>query len=65
MADIQTCPQCGGKLRIIACIEDPPLIAKILGHVGSREATVDAEARAPPATEAEVAHVFKGTLVQG
>ena len=36
-----------------------------VGQVGSREATVDAEARAPPATEAEVAHVIKGTLVQG
>ena len=31
--DIETCPDCGGTLRVIACIEDPPLIAKILGHV--------------------------------
>jgi hypothetical protein len=28
--DIETCPDCGGTLRVIACIEDPPLIAKIL-----------------------------------
>ena len=34
--DIETCPECGGKLRVIACIEDPPLIAKILGHVRRR-----------------------------
>ncbi|NNL05977.1 MAG: IS91 family transposase, partial [Xanthomonadales bacterium] len=29
--DIETCPECGGRLKVIACIEDPPLIAKILG----------------------------------
>jgi hypothetical protein len=28
--DVEACPDCGGSLRIIACIEDPPLIAKIL-----------------------------------
>jgi hypothetical protein len=28
--DIETCSDCGGTLRVIACIEDPPLIAKIL-----------------------------------
>jgi hypothetical protein len=31
--DIETCPHCGGKLRGIACIEDAPMIAKILDHV--------------------------------
>lgn len=46
--DIQTCPECGGKLRVIACIEDPPLIAKILGHVRRREALFDRTPRAPP-----------------
>jgi hypothetical protein len=47
--DIETCPDCGGTLRVIACIEDPPLIAKILGHVRSREAGAAAQARAAPA----------------
>ncbi len=47
--DVETCPDCGGTLRVIACIEDPPLIAKILGHVRSREAGAAAQARAPPA----------------
>jgi len=28
------CPQCGGDLRIIAAIEQPALIAKILTHLG-------------------------------
>ncbi len=42
-----------GKLRVIACIEDPQLIAKILGHVRSRAATAEAMARAPPGHPAE------------
>ena len=46
-----TCPECGGKLRVVACIEDPPLIAKILGHVRSHEAVATIQARAPPAEE--------------
>jgi hypothetical protein len=46
--DIETCPHCGGKLRVIACIEDPPLIAKILAHVQQREALNNPLARAPP-----------------
>jgi hypothetical protein len=39
--DIAQCPQCGGTLTIIAAIEDPPVIAKILTHLGL-------SARAPP-----------------
>ncbi|MGH8480819.1 MAG: transposase, partial [Gammaproteobacteria bacterium] len=39
--DIEHCPHCGGPLTIIAAIEDPPVIAKILTHLGL-------SARAPP-----------------
>ena len=46
--DIETCPECGGRLRVIACVEDPPLIAKILGHVQRRDALSDGTPRAPP-----------------
>jgi len=28
------CPNCGGALKIIAAIEDPPVIVKILSHLG-------------------------------
>jgi hypothetical protein len=46
--DIETCPDCGGKLRVIACIEDPPLIRQILTHIQRREALLKRLARAPP-----------------
>ena len=49
--DIKTCPECGGKLRVVACIEDPPLITKILSHVRRREALTDSTPRAPPGTQ--------------
>ena len=52
--DIETCPGGGGKLRVIACIEDPPLIAKILEQVRSREAGALMQARAPPADPQQV-----------
>ncbi|MGD8357164.1 MAG: transposase [Lysobacterales bacterium] len=46
--DIETCPECGGKLRVIACIEDPSLIEQILGHVQRRPALTHSTPRAPP-----------------
>jgi hypothetical protein len=32
--DIEHCPNRGGALKIIAAIEDPPVIVKILSHLG-------------------------------
>jgi hypothetical protein len=68
--DIETCPDCGGRLRVIACTrhgftpallglrpnrtlvlacaEEPQLIAKILGHVRARDEATSIEVRAPP-----------------
>jgi hypothetical protein len=31
--DIEICSNCGGTLRVTACIEEPASIARILGHV--------------------------------
>ena len=31
-------PECGGKLRVVVCIEDPALIREILEYVRCREA---------------------------
>jgi hypothetical protein len=47
--DIERCPECGGKVRVIASIENPHVIAIILAHVRGREATTaGAVARGPP-----------------
>ncbi len=32
--DMEKCPECGGKVKIIASIEDPRAITKILYHLG-------------------------------
>ena len=32
--DIEHCPQCGGALKIIAAIEEPAVIVRILTHLG-------------------------------
>ena len=34
--DIETCSKCGGDVRIIASIEDPAVIRKILAHLSPR-----------------------------
>jgi len=51
--DIETCPVCGGAMRIIACIEDPLVIEKILAHLDAKadagQASRPPPCRAPPA----------------
>jgi hypothetical protein len=32
--EIEICRGCGGRLRVIASIEAPPVIARILEHLG-------------------------------
>ena len=50
--DIQTCSKCGGAVRVIACIEDPVVIEKILIHLDKKDALAESMAlpqnRAPP-----------------
>jgi hypothetical protein len=48
--DIEVCRRCGGKLRVIANIEDPPVIERILEHLGCNSETADPghPSRAPP-----------------
>jgi hypothetical protein len=31
--DVSICPQCGGEAKVIASIEDQPIIDKILAHL--------------------------------
>ena len=48
--DIETCRQCGGHLRVIASIEAPAVIERILEHLGRDAGCVDPAhpGRAPP-----------------
>ena len=43
--DIERCPHCGGQLKLIAAIEEPAVIARILTHLGLAE---QPPPRAPP-----------------
>ena len=45
--DIETCPVCGGAMRIIACIEDPDVITKILTHLDAKGAETGVPRRPP------------------
>ena len=50
--DIETCERCKGQVKIIACIEDPAVIERILSHLKGKEPSVEPamlpEERAPP-----------------
>jgi len=49
--DIETCESCQGQAKVIACIEDPKVIKKILGHLKSKEEKASGkrpQVRAPP-----------------
>ena len=35
--DIELCPRCSGKLRVIGALTDPDVIARIVRHVEQRE----------------------------
>jgi len=52
--DIETCRECGGAMKVIACIEDPVVIQKILNHLKEKGEYQDAvrlpESRGPPQT---------------
>jgi len=46
---VLACPRCGGRLRLIALIEDPPVIQRILQHRGLPfNLPAGRPARAPP-----------------
>lgn len=54
--DLEKYEQCGGEVKIIASIEDPAVIEKILSHLGlSSERPPPASARVPPPPRTAVA----------
>jgi hypothetical protein len=52
--DIETCSECGSDVKIIASIEDPLVIQKILTRLDEKAASVTTgmmpQCRAPPPT---------------
>ena len=47
--DLLTCPRCGGKMALLACILDRAAITRILGHLHlPTEPSALAPARASP-----------------
>ena len=51
--DTEHCPNCGGELKIIATIEQPAVIERILPHLGL-------PARAPPGAPAPLPELIHG-----
>ena len=50
--DLEHCPNCGGALKIIAAIVEPPVIARLLAHLGL-------PTRAPPRLPARRLDLFQ------
>jgi hypothetical protein len=52
--DIETCRECGSAMKVIACIEEPVVIQKILNHLKEKGDYQNAfrlpESRCPPQT---------------
>jgi hypothetical protein len=48
--EIETCRRCGGRLRVIASIEAPAVIERILSHLARDSESLDPAppSRAPP-----------------
>jgi len=47
--DFETCSKCGVTVKVIASIEDPPVIERILNHLAGKDLTgLWPESRAPP-----------------
>jgi len=51
--DVESCDHCGGAVKVIACIEDPVVIKKILNYLDKKATTEQArrpQSRALPQT---------------
>jgi len=55
--DIEHCPQCGGKLKIIAAIEESAVIERILTHLGL-------SAQPPPRNAGAARRSLSGGLIR-
>ena len=46
--DITECEKCKGPVKILACIEDPIIIEKILTHLRAKDSSQEQPATLPP-----------------
>jgi len=46
--DVLACARCGGRMRVVASIEDPVVVRKILTHLGL---PTDVQAPRPPPSD--------------
>ena len=46
--DVLACPRCGGRMRVVATIDDPVVVRKILTHLGL---ATDVPASRPPPSD--------------
>ena len=62
---VENRPDCEGKLRLIACVEEPFLIRKVFAYVQAREDLAGLTARAPPMFEPRESELFRWTRGSG
>ena len=62
--DIERCEVCGGTLRVIACIDTPEIIKRILTHLAVREADRIHNPRAPPSELAQRAEPLRAPAAE-
>jgi uncharacterized protein YbaR (Trm112 family) len=48
--DVLACPRCGGRLRVIATVQDPAMVRAVLAHLGLAPGS-DSPGPAPPSSE--------------
>ena len=58
--DIEICEKCKGPVKIIACVEDPAVIEKILKHLKERVVT-DSMVQRPPSRAPPQIELFEGS----
>ena len=55
--DVETCRDCGGTAKVIACIEDPVVIKTILAHL-EKNAPMDSGVQIPDSRASPQARLF-------
>ncbi len=59
--DVLACPRCGGRLRLIATVEDPAVVGKILARLGLLH-PADAPGPAPPSADLRVSRPLPSVI---